>query len=75
MSRGQLPRTPEYFPRMKHRRAGRLRGPTVSEGGGYVCSEHGIWWKWGRIGKVEYEQILAEIDGHEAWHEYPDYYG
>lgn len=75
MSSGQTPRTPEYFPRMKHRRAGRLRGPTVSYGGGYICSEHGISWHWGRVGAFEMRCIEAEIEDHEAWHDDPNWYG
>lgn len=71
MSRGQLARTPDNFPRMKWRAAGRLRrryrGGTYT--GGYRCPEHGIAWNWGKIGADEYEAIQQDIADHEAEHD------
>lgn len=65
MSRGQTPRTPANFPRMKHRAFGRQ---IASWGGGYICNEHGISWHWGKVLLPEYLDIQQDIDDHEARH-------
>ena len=64
MSKGQLARTPENFPRMKHRA---FRRRIVTWGGGYICNAHGIHWTWGKLLLPEYLAIQGDIDDHEAW--------
>jgi len=72
MSRNQPARTPDNFPRMKHRAAGRLqrrhRGGTYT--GGYRCPEHGIKWDWTDVSAAEQDEIDREIADHEAMHDF-----
>jgi hypothetical protein len=74
MSRGQLARTPDNFPRMKWRAAGRLarRYRGGSYGGGYRCSEHGIAWDWDNVSAAEQDEIDRDIADHEAMHALDD---
>lgn len=65
MSR-QLPRTRANFPRMKDRAFARREGPVVSWGGGMRCP-CGRRMDWGKVRRAEYEQILEELDDHDAY--------
>lgn len=66
MSRGQTPRTPANFPRMRHRAYARLRGPIVSWGGGMYCP-CGARITWDKVGRAEYDEILQFIADHDAY--------
>lgn len=67
MSKGQLARTPENFPKMKHRARGRL---IYSTGGGYICTRHHIDWRWGKVTLAEYLEIQEDIEQHEIEHDW-----
>lgn len=66
MSRGQLARTPDNFPRMKDRAYARREGPVVSWGGGMHCP-CGARITWGNVRRAEYDRILDALDAHEAY--------
>lgn len=65
MSRGQTPRTPEHFPRMRVR-GRRRKDPIASWGGGMVCP-CGLRITWGKVGRAEYDRIQQELDNHDAY--------
>ena len=63
MSRGQTPRTPANFPRMKHRAFGRQ---IASWGGGMICP-CGLHIYWGKVSRAEYDEIQQELADHDAY--------
>ena len=66
MSRNQLARTPDNFPRMKDRAYARREGPVASWGGGMICP-CGMSIRWGTVRRAEYDRILDMLNDHEGY--------